>query len=283
MIFARRGIEIDRYPGVLRHLTAFRQQLEPKPDNWNGPDWPGRKPGNYKWYELQDPIEFYQEFERPKIYYQEIQFHPAYAFDDQGLYGNNKTSFIVTDDLYLLAVLNSPLMWWHNWRYLPHMKDEALAPNGYLVAALPIAQPTQSIREATEVAVRRLVEMTKQTRETEAGLLDWLRVEYEIEKPTLKLQSPIDLDSDGFVAEVKKVRGKKKPLTAAGLKALRDEYARSLDPARQLAAEALKLEHAISDLVNAAYGLTPDEIALLWATAPPRMPISAPGREGPSR
>jgi hypothetical protein len=57
---------------------------------------------------------------------------------------------------------------------------------------------------------------------------------------------------------------------------LRDEYARSLEPARKLAADALKLEHKISDLVNAAYGLTPDEIALLWATAPPRMPISAP-------
>jgi hypothetical protein len=276
MIFARRGIEIDRYPRVLRHLTAFRQQLEPKPDNWNGPDWPGRKPGNYKWYELQDPIEFYQEFERPKIYYQEIQFHPAYAFDDQGLYGNNKTSFIVTDDLYLLAVLNSPLMWWHNWRYLPHMKDEALAPNGYLVAALPIAQPTQPIREATEVAVRRLVEMAKQERQTEAGLLDWLRVEYEIEKPTLRLQSPIELDSDGFVAEVKKVRGKKKPLTAAGLKALRDEYARSLEPARKLAAEAVTLEREVSDLVNEAYGLTPDEIALMWQTGPPRMPIHGP-------
>ena len=48
-------------------------------------------------------------------------------------------------------------------------------------------------------------------------------------------------------------------MTAAGLKALRDEYARSLQPARTLAAEAAKLEHEISDLVNAAYGLTPDE------------------------
>ena len=117
-----------------------------------------------------------------------------------------------------------------------------------------------------------IIEITANQQATRRTILDWLRVEYEIEKPTLKLQSPIDLDSDGFVAEVKKVRGKKKPLTAAGLKALRDEYARSLEPARKLAAEA-KLEHEISDLVNAAYGLTPDEIALMWATAPPRMPI----------
>ncbi len=84
------------------------------------------------------------------------------------------------------------------------------------------------------------------------------------------------MDSDAFVAEVKKVRGRKKPLTAAGLKGLRDEHARSIEPARTLAAEALKLEYEISDLVNEAYGLTPDEIALMWKTAPPRMPILGP-------
>jgi hypothetical protein len=43
-----------------------------------------------------------------------------------------------------------------------------------------------------------------------------------------------------------------------------------------LAAEALDLERRISDLVNAAYGLTPEEIALMWRTAPPRMPLSPP-------
>jgi hypothetical protein len=37
--------------------------------------------------------------------------------------------------------------------------------------------------------------------------------------------------------------------------------------------EAHTLEARVSDLVNAAYGLTPDEIALMWQTAPPRMPL----------
>jgi hypothetical protein len=36
------------------------------------------------------------------------------------------------------------------------------------------------------------------------------------------------------------------------------------------------LEREISDLVNVAYGLTQDEIKLMWETAPPRMPISPP-------
>ncbi len=62
-------------------------------------------------------------------------------------------------------------------------------------------------------------------------------------------------------------------LTAAGLHALRDEYTRTIVPARALAAETLTLERTLSDLVNQAYALTPAEIALMWQTAPPRMPV----------
>jgi hypothetical protein len=40
-------------------------------------------------------------------------------------------------------------------------------------------------------------------------------------------------------------------------------------------AEALQLERQLSDLVNEAYGLTPEEVALLWESAPPRMSIVA--------
>jgi hypothetical protein len=66
------------------------------------------------------------------------------------------------------------------------------------------------------------------------------------------------------------------PLTAPNLHALREECTRTIEPARALAAEALTLERTLSDLVNQAYGLTPAEIALMWQTAPPRMPIPPP-------
>ena len=51
---------------------------------------------------------------------------------------------------------------------------------------------------------------------------------------------------------------------------------RTVEPARSLAADALKQECALSDVVNQAYELTPKEIALMWDTAPPRMPIPRP-------
>ncbi len=56
-------------------------------------------------------------------------------------------------------------------------------------------------------------------------------------------------------------------MTSAGLKSLRDKDAQTLAPARALAAEAQTLEGQISDLVNVAYGLTPDEVRLMWDTA----------------
>lgn len=40
--------------------------------------------------------------------------------------------------------------------------------------------------------------------------------------------------------------------------------------------DALALERTLSDLINQAYHLTPDEVKLLWATAPPRMPLVGP-------
>jgi hypothetical protein len=43
--------------------------------------------------------------------------------------------------------------------------------------------------------------------------------------------------------------------------------------ARDVSDAILSLERKLPDLVNAAYGLTPDEVALMWRTAPPRMPL----------
>jgi methylase of polypeptide subunit release factors len=72
IIFTRRGIDIEAYQGVKAHLEKFKEQLEPKPNNWIGGEWLGRKSGSYKWFEIQDSIDYWREFEKPKISYQVI-------------------------------------------------------------------------------------------------------------------------------------------------------------------------------------------------------------------
>lgn len=277
MIFARRGIDIDAYPAVKEHLLGFKEQLEPRPDDWDVEEngkWPGRKPGSYKWYEIQDAIAYHALFDNPKIFYQEIQFHPSFCLDENGIIANNKVFLLPSDDLYTLGLLCSPLLWWHNWRYLPHMKDEALSPSGYIMANLPIAEPTASIRTQVEEAVSRLVELHRVNQAAAREVLDWLFHEQGIDKPGNKLTAFGELTQDGFIAEVKKRRPREAVrLSPANVTELQHVYGDYALPMQARQAEASKLEHLVSDLVNQAYGLTPDDIELMWKTAPPRMPF----------
>ncbi len=252
------------YPSLYARMKPMQAALTKRQDK-----------GRY-WWELRS-CAYWQDFEKPKIVYQEIQFHSWYAFDSGAHYGNNKTFFIPVADLHLLSVLNSPLLWWHNWRFLPHMKDEALSPVAFLMEKLPIAAPTDDCRSQIEACARRLIDIAAGQQTTRRDILDWLKVEHDIAEPTTKLQNHFDLDSDAFIAEVKKLRGKKKPLSLAALRGLRDEHGRTIVPAQILGREALRLEQQISDLVNAAYGLTPEEVTIMWQTAPLRMPIPARG------
>lgn len=276
IIFARRGIDIEQYPSIKRHLQNYRDQLEPKPKGWSGKVWSGRKTGSYKWYELQDSVDYWREFEKPKIFYQVIQFHPSYAIDRLGLFGNDKTFILPTDDYYLLGMLNSPLIWWRNWRCFTHLKDEALSPMGFMMETLPVVKPSLELRAEVETHVARLIELQANRQSGIRAVLDWLRSVYGIDKPTQKLAALVELSADDLIAEVRKIRGKKAPLSVLDVKQLKDEHGRSVVPLRASARESLELERRVSDLVNAAYELTPDDVALMWATAPPRMPIPAP-------
>jgi len=123
--------------------------------------------------------------------------------------------------------------------------------------------------------VHCLIELTSRRQQTQHTLLDWLRVEYTIGKPSNKLLALAEPDSKTWVSDVKRIRGKTQPLSAAGLQALRYEYTRTVAPGRAVAAETQALERTLGDLVNQAYALTPADAALTWQTAPPRMPVPA--------
>ncbi|MGB7002175.1 MAG: Eco57I restriction-modification methylase domain-containing protein [Halobacteriota archaeon] len=93
LIFTRRGIDIQQYPAIKRHLLQFKERLMPKPKDWKGEKWQGRKPGSYEWYEIQDTVDYYAEFEKPKILWPGISAEvTAFAFDVAKYYGNEAQS-----------------------------------------------------------------------------------------------------------------------------------------------------------------------------------------------
>lgn len=113
LIFTRRGTDLKKYPAIENHLQMYKKQLMPKPDDFKGSDWPGRKAGVYKWYEIQDSVDYHQELENSKIVWPEIAKESRFCFDETGLYLNNKAFFIPKGDLFLLGYLNSKLAWFY--------------------------------------------------------------------------------------------------------------------------------------------------------------------------
>ena len=62
-------------------------------------------------------------------------------------------------------------------------------------------------------------------------------------------------------------------LGVGDLRRIREAYEEIVPEMQKRKAEILQHERRLSDLVNEAYGLTPEEVDLMWKTAPPRMPV----------
>jgi predicted type IV restriction endonuclease len=87
----------DNYPAIAAHLEPFSEKAQKRCDK-----------GDY-WWELR-ACDYYEQFEKTKIIIPAIVKAASYAIDSTGLYSNDKTSIIATDDLYLLGLLNSRLL-----------------------------------------------------------------------------------------------------------------------------------------------------------------------------
>jgi hypothetical protein len=274
MIFARRGIDIEAYPAIKQHLLQFRTQLEPRPKDWTDGAWAGRKPGSYKWYELQDTVDYWSLFEQPKLIWKDLSTYSEFCIDQRGLFTNDLCFILQTADIWMLSVLNSPLMWYYLSRTTIHAINETLRLKNIYMEQLPIAPPTDATRAEVEPAVQRLIAIAQADQEARRDTLDWLRTEFGIEQAGQKLAAFSSLSEQAFIDEVRKRRPKAAGvLTPAGLKALRAGYAEQATPVQQRVVEAQALEQRLAALVNAAYGLSAADVELLWRTAPPRMPV----------
>ena len=137
-----RGISPPR--AVRAHLARFRAELE------------DRKPGKYKWYELQDPVVPLAKSRAPRLFYQDIQTQPACCLDPSGELVPDTTVWILpSSDPFLLAVLNSPLYAWYARRRFPPALNGAVRPKLEYMRALPIATPRSALRAKIAALVTR--------------------------------------------------------------------------------------------------------------------------------
>lgn len=264
LIFTRRGIDIESYPAIKKHLAQFRMQLEPKPKDWKGGLWSGRKAGAYKWYEIQDSVAYYAAFERPRIHSTKVSLFPTFSFSEEANYALNTSYVIPVKDrasgYYLLGVLNS--------RACEFYCRKVFSPkaNGYFeiqpgeLSKFPIPDASDDEREAIgslamgiTAEARARYTLHERTRR---------RIRSDLGSPEKKLNKKLtswwDLDFPVLRTETKKVFKKDIPL------AERDEWEDWLEDRRRKherhTAEIVRLETEMNERVYGLFGLGPEEV-----------------------
>ncbi len=156
-------------------------------------------------------------------------------------------------------------------QYLPHMKDDALNPATFLMEVFPVISPSKTTRSSIEERVNRLIKLAKSFAEKRALFLQWVTHETGIIKVPTALESPWQLHQEKFLVVLKKA-GLKHP-SPTTLQHLTRTFENESSTLRANRTDALRLERELDELIMKVYKLTPDEIALLRQTAPPRSPL----------
>lgn len=267
LILAYRGMNIDAYPAVQAHLSQFRERLEPRPESGSKEPWPGRKAGSYRWYEIQDTVEYAPAFDGTKILYPDITRKPRFSWGEPAIYTSNTGYFIPAQTEELLGILNSRAMWF----VITHISHPLAERKGALIyrlfsqytERLPIPTLTDEqcaqigglAQQLTRVARERYRVRREVTQRVKSDLGAGQR------KVTDRLDKWWQLDWQGFRDEVRKSFKREIPLKE------RSQWQESFEEQQaeinRFTAEIVRLEEALNATVYAVYSLNEEEIALV--------------------
>ena len=114
--FPSRHYDIEDYPTVRNYLLSFgKERLEQtgKTHTIDGVTFKSRKKTANKWFEVQDSIAYWKDFDRPILVWLELSDSPKFALSN-GLVPLNTVFFLSGKSVEnLLALLNSKLVTWY--------------------------------------------------------------------------------------------------------------------------------------------------------------------------
>ena len=259
LIFTRRGIEIDVYPAIKNHLESYRERLEPKPKGWTD-NWKGRKSGAYKWYEIQDSIDYYQEFEKPKIIYPNICKQPEFTWDEKNYYTNQKCFIISEASKFLLGILNSNVTFFYFKIVLPQLRGGFFEPGFTYMKDMPIPNSTPEVEKMIERNVDSNLSNEEKYNNLKTKLLRLVFRKFSIESVSTKMK---DWDSLSFLEFTKELKKKKVKLSLSEEAEWEDYFETEKAKAQTIQSEIDKTDKEIDQMVYALYGLTEEEIAIV--------------------
>jgi tRNA1(Val) A37 N6-methylase TrmN6 len=161
-------INIEDYPKIKkRFIEIGKKRLEQSGEVGS------RKKTSNKWFETQDSISYWRDFEKPKIVWGEISDKPKFAFDDEKYFAE-ATTFLMTGEKlkFLLAILNSKVS---EWYFNLIGTTTGMGTNRwkkYKIELLPIKIASQDQEHEIEILVNKILTIKKQNPSADTTYLE---------------------------------------------------------------------------------------------------------------
>ena len=111
--FPSRHYDIEQYPAVKQHLLSFgKERLEQTGKTYiiNGEKVKARKKTSNKWFETQDSISYWEDFDKPKIVWKRVGSILRFCYNNNSALALDSTCFATGINVeFLCCLLNSPM------------------------------------------------------------------------------------------------------------------------------------------------------------------------------
>lgn len=173
LIFTRRGIDIENFPFIKKYLYTFYNNLKPKNQKDSAE---GRKPGNYKWFEILDNTAYYREFEKSeKIIWGLTADKWAYTLDTKQHYLPSN-AYILTSEIipirFILGLLNSKLLRYYFGFIGVMTAGGAYTLKASTIEALPIAIGTKQQQKEIALKVENILNAKAKNKQIDVSLIE---------------------------------------------------------------------------------------------------------------
>ena len=257
ILFTKRGINIDKYPGVKNWLYKYKGRLEPKN---NIGQLEGRKPGPYKWYEIQDSVDYFKLFEANKITWANLQSANKFCFDDKGYYINAPCVIFPTNNKAILAILNSKIVWYYLTSICVVRNGGYIEVKPQYFEQIPIPEINEENQAQLSIKAEIMIGFNNDIQDIIQKFQRTIQRKFVIEELPSKLQNWHQLTYADFIKEL----GKKKiKLSLAEEAEWEDYFNQERKKALDLKAMIEATDKEIDQMVYALYGLTEEEIRVV--------------------
>lgn len=251
--FPALNLNIEDYPSLKNYLSQFLPQIKQ-----SGEKGCRKKTAN-QWFETQDCIAYWEDFEKEKIVWGNLQNSNKFAWDDTGTVISAPACMLSADNKALLAVLNSKIVWLFLTSICVVRNGGYIEVKPQYFEQIPIPQLNNKSTELEKLA-DKMLSLNAELNDKKSRFMRRLQQNFAHIKIKGGLTQFWQLSFADFVNELKKQKIK---LTLALQDEWEDYFTQYQNHCTALQQTISQTDKTIDQMVYQLYGLTDDEIKIV--------------------